>query len=117
MLIKASSYQLNGRFGSLGNPILHTKGVIFMGTPHRGSESTKYAELLAGVAKAVLRQPNNRLLQVLQKDSAELEQQRDQFVTISKGLDVVCFRETLPTGIGLVSLCVRRMCIWDPAKT
>ncbi|KAK8070429.1 hypothetical protein PG997_010632 [Apiospora hydei] len=102
MLIKASSYHLNNQFGSLGNPILHTKGIIFMGTPHQGSDATKYAELVVRVVTAILRQPNSQLVEALRRDSAILENQRSEFVTVSKDLDVVCFREELPTEIGLI---------------
>lgn len=75
-----------------------------MGTPHRGSEQQAYGQALANIAKLVLRQPNNQLLEVLHRESAVLENQRDEFVTISKDLDVVCFREELPTGAGVVGL-------------
>ncbi|KAK7973451.1 hypothetical protein PG988_007585 [Apiospora saccharicola] len=102
MIIKSSSYQHHGRHGSLGNPFLHTKGVIFMGTTHRGSDAQTYGQYLATVAKALLRQPNLQLLEVLSRDSAILENQRNEFTTISRDLDVVCFREELPTGAGLI---------------
>ncbi|KAK8068564.1 hypothetical protein PG996_007676 [Apiospora saccharicola] len=102
MLIRAKSYQDNNRFESLGSPFPHTIGIIFMGTPHRGSNKTGLASIIAKVAEVSLRQSNTKLLEVLERGSATLEEQRDAFTTISKHLDVVCFREELATGIGLI---------------
>ncbi|KAK7946085.1 uncharacterized protein PG986_010406 [Apiospora aurea] len=102
MLIKAATYQRDERHGSLGNPSLYTKGIVFMGTPHRGSDAQSYGQFLAKIASATMRQPNTQLLEVLRRDSAILESQRDDFVGVSKKFDVVCFREELPTGIGLI---------------
>jgi hypothetical protein len=48
------------------------------------------------------RQPNKPLLQTLRVDSHFLEQQRDSFTTVPNDLAIVCIREELPTGAGLV---------------
>ncbi|KAI9866722.1 MAG: hypothetical protein M1813_000664 [Trichoglossum hirsutum] len=78
-----------------------TKGVIFLETPHRESDKESLGEVVSKVAKLSFRQPNEQLLQTLKPDSHILENQRDQFTTISKDLPVVCIREELPTAVGM----------------
>ncbi|KAK8098705.1 uncharacterized protein PG998_011946 [Apiospora kogelbergensis] len=97
MLIKAAAYQQNGRHESLGSPFLHTAGIIFMGTPHHGSDQQPYGSLLAKIAKFCLLPSNTVLLDILHRDSEVLCNQRDEFVTISNKYDVVCFYEELKT--------------------
>lgn len=48
-----------------------TKGVIFLGVPHHGSNAAKYAEFLAGLT-AAFRPTNENLLDVLKPDSEVL---------------------------------------------
>lgn len=80
-----------------------TAGVIFLGTPHRGSGKTGFAEIVANVARVALRQPNDKLVRNLEEDSDVLERQRKSFASISETLSLVCLFEEKPTGIGLVS--------------
>ena len=81
----------------------HTKGVIFLGTPHRGSSKERLGEVVLKLAK--FRQPNEQLLRMLSVKSHTLEDQRDNFTTISKDMPVVCFYEEEPiAGFGLVSI-------------
>jgi len=102
-LIKADNYHNHKRHKTLGDIFVYTTGVIFMGTPHRGSHKEAYGDLLVKVAKVALRQPNDQLLETLRPDSHILENQRDQFTTISSRMPIVCIREELATGIGVVS--------------
>ena len=102
-LIKSANYKSHGRHPSLGAISDKTAGVIFLGTPHRGSEKETYGELVSKVAKFALHRPNDQLLQTLSPDSHLLNHQRDQFTTISNGMTVFCVREELSTAIGLVS--------------
>jgi hypothetical protein len=46
-----------------------TRGIIFCGTPHRGSDKVSFGEMVAKVANASLRQPNTQLLETLRRDS------------------------------------------------
>lgn len=77
--------------------------MIFLGTPHRGSDKTDFANIIASVAKFSLRQPNKKLIRALSPDSDVLENQREQFTTITRETPIVCIREELPTAIGMVS--------------
>jgi len=101
-LIKSAAYNSHRRHPTLGEIYASTIGVIFLGTPHRGSSKGNLGEVVANVAKLSFRQPNKQLLQTLKSDSHILENQRDQFTTISSKLSIVCIREELPTGVGLV---------------
>ncbi|KAK3987712.1 hypothetical protein QBC44DRAFT_331101 [Cladorrhinum sp. PSN332] len=101
-LIKADAYSAHQRHHSLGAIRRDTVGVIFLGTPHRGSDQETYGEVVAKIAKLALRQPNEQLLQTLSPDSHILDNQRDQFTTISKDLRIFCVREELSTAIGMI---------------
>ncbi|KAK3291981.1 uncharacterized protein B0H64DRAFT_408650 [Chaetomium fimeti] len=101
-LIKADNYNNHQRHPTLGDIFAKTTGVIFMGTPHRGSSKESYGDLLVKIAKVALRQPNDQLLQTLRPDSHILENQREQFTTISSRMSVVCIREELPTSVGVI---------------
>jgi hypothetical protein len=81
----------------------NTKGVLFLGTPHRGSDKASLANIVANVATLVLRQPNKQLLQSLEPSSSTLEYLRNSFTTVSQHMRIVCVREENPTAIGIVS--------------
>jgi hypothetical protein len=101
-LIKSAAYQSHSRHPTLGKIYMQTKGVIFLGTPHRGSNKESLGDVIAKVARYSFRQPNDQLLQTLRHDSHILENQREQFTTISKDMQVVCIREELPMAVGMV---------------
>lgn len=48
-------------FSQYSNIRDHTLGIVFFGTPHRGSSKTSYGKLLADVASAVANIPNSKL--------------------------------------------------------
>ncbi|KAI0110359.1 Alpha/Beta hydrolase protein [Nemania sp. FL0031] len=99
-LITSASYYK--RYLTLNQIYTSTAGVVFMGTPHRGSSTVSYGEIVAKFAKLLLRQPNDELLQTLRPDSHILDKQRHDFTTISNDMTIVCIREELPTGMGLI---------------
>ena len=102
-LIRSAECLHNGQSVDQGYIYKHTKGLLFLGTPHRGSEQTKYADIIAKVATAALRQPNKKLVEILRQDSDVLEGQRSSFSAISRDLPIACIYETVPMGIGMVS--------------
>ena len=79
-----------------------TKGVLFFGTPHRGSGQEPLGDLVAKAAGLGLHRPNTQLLQSLRTDSHILEKQRQDFITISKDLLIRCVREEKPMSVGMV---------------
>lgn len=101
-LIKSDGYNNHNRHASQADIYASTSGVAFFGTPHRGSSKEGYGEIIAGIAKFCLRQPNKSLLETLKEDSHILEGQRDAWTTISNDMQVICVREELPTAIGMI---------------
>ncbi|MCJ1401268.1 hypothetical protein MMC11_004480 [Xylographa trunciseda] len=81
------------RLGSLQK---YTKGVIFLGTPHRGSDKAHLAQTLSSIV-SVVKKPNEKLQRTLDLDSDVLERQRISFAAQFKDLPTVCFFEEHPT--------------------
>ena len=81
-----------------------TKGIIFLGTPHRGSGKTSLARVVASIAQAALQSTNSALIQDLERDAQTLDRIRDSFSGIldRRTLTIWSFEEELPMGIGLV---------------
>ncbi|KAI0813459.1 hypothetical protein GGR55DRAFT_677101 [Xylaria sp. FL0064] len=96
-LISSASYDHSNRFPQLAQIYRSTVGVVFMGTPHRGSSLETYGEIVVKIAKLSGRRPNAQLLQTLRPDSHILEKLRNDFTTISNNMVVMCFYEELPT--------------------
>lgn len=93
---------MHGRFPNLAEIYENTKGVVFLGTPHRGSDKASMASIIGNLAALLLLQPNKQLLETLQPSSGTLENLRDGFATISKNMRIVCVREEKPTALGIV---------------
>lgn len=71
-----------------------TYGVIFLGTPHRGSPWAPWAKLATNLAKLALQSPSTTLLDALQVDSSVLQIIADEFSKmIREDLKVHSFRE------------------------
>ena len=79
-----------------------TSGVVFFGTPHRGSGTAGLGHLVAGIAKIAMRQPNSHLINSLDQESDVLEHQRASFASISSKMSLVCLYEEEPISIGIV---------------
>lgn len=94
---------------SRGNPEAHlrgifncTKGIIFMGTPHKGSWMAKWASLPAS-ALSLMKSTNTSLLKILKTDNQLLEDIQNDFLLMirelrerNRRLEVTCFYEELP---------------------
>ncbi|GFG21264.1 putative Pfs, NB-ARC and TPR domain protein (JCVI) [Aspergillus udagawae] len=95
--------------GSRNNPDAHlrsifdcTKGVIFMGTPHKGSWMADWAKISAG-ALGLVKSTNKPLLEILRTDNQLLEAIQVDFWSMirelrenGRRLEVTCFFEELP---------------------
>lgn len=84
-LVKAASHDSHKRDRDLALIYQHTKAVLFLGTPHRGSHKEAFGDLLVKAANLSLHQAKKQLLQSLRTDSHILEKQRDDFIAISTG--------------------------------
>ena len=78
---------------------LSTYGIIFLGTPHQGTQSAEFASILLNI-QAITRPVNDALLKHLSRNSEALEQQLSQFVSISKDFIIKFGFETYPTYLG-----------------
>lgn len=78
-----------------------THGVIFLGTPHRGSTWAPWGALMGNIAKLALQSPNTALLRALEVDSMALQMIADEFSTmIREAIMVYSFCEEKPmTGL------------------
>jgi hypothetical protein len=88
---------------------LSTYGLIFLGTPHQGSEDLTWGETIASIyvqTNKIQLQTNESLLQMnkslhqhLQRDSEWLQLQLIQYIGISDEFVTRFVYETLPTAI------------------
>ncbi|KAG4256549.1 hypothetical protein FPRO03_14013 [Fusarium proliferatum] len=86
-----------------------TKGIVFLGTPHRGSWMADWARIPAS-ALGIVKSTNKSLLKILETDDKYLQSVQDRFWSMvreqqkaGRDLEVTCFFEELPlSGIGKV---------------
>nr|AAS80314.1 SesB [Fusarium haematococcum] len=86
-----------------------TKGIVFLGTPHRGSWMADWASIPAS-ALGIVKSINNSLLEILETDNKYLQSVQDRFWSMvreqqnaGRDLGVMCFFEELPlSGVGKV---------------
>ncbi|KAK5202612.1 hypothetical protein LTR41_011644 [Exophiala xenobiotica] len=84
-----------------------TIGLIFLGTPHRGSDKATYGKVLANVAQSISHKPPPRLLSALQTNSDVLLQLTTNFRFQLPDYEVYSFFELRPMK-GLSSLIVEK---------
>jgi hypothetical protein len=74
---------------------LSTSGIVFMGTPHQGADTT-LGKLVLNIASVVIR-TNRKLVGNLEKDGEWLESQARSYLSISDDFDTIYCYETKPT--------------------
>src|ERR1700733_8882345 len=81
----------------LGHIFSATRGIIFVGTPHRGSGMTTLAKLVASVVQVALQDVNHGVIRDLERESETLDRIRDSFSRIldKRVLKVWSFEEEL----------------------
>src|SRR5450432_3340493 len=76
------------------------RGILFLGTPHRGSRSASIGKMAYQITKAAARRPNEKLLQALEKNSDTLDQINNSFLQTleeHQSLGISSFREEKET--------------------
>lgn len=74
--LQRSKFTLNERHNYLFD---HTKHVVFLGTPHRGSDSASWGHLLQNIASLTLLHGEDRVLDSLRVDSEILDNIHEKF--------------------------------------
>jgi hypothetical protein len=82
-----------------------TAGIVFAGTPHRGSNKAAWASIATNLAKLVLKDHNDLIITALCRGSETLERLQDSFSGIAANMKLFSFFEDRQTsGIGKVLL-------------
>ncbi|RKL08732.1 hypothetical protein BFJ70_g16745 [Fusarium oxysporum] len=83
----------------------YIKGIVFLGTPHRGSWMADWARIPAS-ALGVIKSTNKSLLNILETDDKYLQSIQDRFWSMvreqqkaGRDLEVTCFFEELPLSV------------------
>lgn len=76
-----------------------TFGIIFLGTPHRGSKSASLGKIAYRIAEVATRSPNLQLLKGLERNSEILDRIGDSFIQIvdKHKIQLCTFREERET--------------------
>lgn len=81
-----------------------TFGIVFFGTPHRGSPLARIGDVFAKVTRAVLNTSSNTFMNALKKDDIYATELSSNFQQIQEQYQYLNFYETLPLkGFNLVS--------------
>jgi hypothetical protein len=75
---------------------LSTYGILFMGTPHQGSEGVDLQQLALRAANVIM-STDTGISKHLKRDSGWLRQQHGQYEPISRDFVTIFAYETLPT--------------------
>ncbi|KAH8816957.1 hypothetical protein F5884DRAFT_853390 [Xylogone sp. PMI_703] len=101
IVVKAAMNQSAATRGTRLSAVLPTiHGIVFLGTPHRGSSSAALGKIAYGITTTLTRRPNLKLLSALEKNSETLDQIGRTFVQTLEGsphLQVYSFREEKET--------------------
>lgn len=83
----------------------YTLGVVFFGTPHRGSDKANYGKILANIATGVMHRPKSKLINTLESNSEVLMRLTSEFKFDAPDMEIMTFYETKRMGpfSGLVS--------------
>jgi hypothetical protein len=110
----SNEYRLNNRDPRAGSIITSTFGVVFLGTPHRGGNHTAWAKIVTGLATAVYKDNDTRVIDALARGSEILERLQDSFSNIASHLSIRSFFEEQGFGVaGKVRIRVANNCLYS----
>ncbi|KFZ25303.1 hypothetical protein V502_00216 [Pseudogymnoascus sp. VKM F-4520 (FW-2644)] len=81
-LCKSHEYNSTGRSPRIAGILSSVCGVVFVGTPHRGSDQTSWASIATNLAKLLQKDHNDRIIAALTRGSEVLEGLQDSFAGI-----------------------------------
>jgi len=70
-----------------------TLGVVFAGTPHRGSDKAKWGRIANNIATIVLKDNSSALVTALSRGSETLERLQNEFARVIGSLRIYTFFE------------------------
>jgi protein SERAC1 len=95
----SNKHRLNNRDPRAGSIVTSTSGIVFLGTPHRGGNNTAWAKIVTGLATAVFKDNNARLIEALTRGSEILEHLQDSFSSIGGQFNTPSFFEERGFGV------------------
>ncbi|KAG4431327.1 hypothetical protein IFR05_013188 [Cadophora sp. M221] len=93
---------------AFSNILEHTKGLIFMGTPHRGADPAKWASMLQSILGPIRAGPSTALYSDLKEKSRTLMQINDDFPERAEDLNQILSFYELAVQPGLGTVVVER---------
>ncbi|KAK0106839.1 hypothetical protein ONS95_003562 [Cadophora gregata] len=79
LIIKKALITAHARSCAFSNILEHTKGLVFMGTPHRGADAAKWAAMVQSVLSTTRMGPDTDLYKDLKERSSTLTQINNDF--------------------------------------
>jgi len=89
--------------GGYGGIVSSISGIVFLGTPFRGSPASTWGAIITRFTSAMGLRSHSTLFSTLEDHSERLDLLLSHFLVIAKQFDIqlVCFYETKPTWLGL----------------
>ncbi|KAK8246167.1 hypothetical protein HDK90DRAFT_461027 [Phyllosticta capitalensis] len=81
-----------------------TRGLVFLGTPHHGSDLATWARYVKGIFAIAQRNPNMNLIEVLTPDAAQLKDLSEGFDNVSGQIPKYCCYETESTCVAGIDI-------------
>ncbi|GAB1316537.1 Alpha/Beta hydrolase protein [Madurella fahalii] len=104
IIIKQALRIANNERGSYGEIAESTRGIVFFGTPHRGADAAKWANMVAGITLSAFgTKPKTSFLRALKPNSRDLMDISEDFRSIATKYAITSFvEEDKFSGLGRV---------------
>ena len=82
----------------------HTAGIVFLGTPHRGSSHAAWASLVTRLAEVVLKDKNESVIEALKNGSETTQRLQEDFSGFANDIHIrTCLEDLAYSKIGKVT--------------